>query len=155
MCIIVAISSYCWNESLTYHLLCVGRLPASLKWFNCWTTREQLNEGACLQTLLTTTCFSTFYINVFTHTCAHTHTKPYNVVVNCGAPESPAQGATEYSLTEYGAKAKYLCNTGYVLSGAESTVCTLDGTWNLPPPTCNSKLTIYYISYMLVKDNIG
>ena len=69
------------------------------------------------------------------HVYTHTHTG-----VNCGPPESPAQGATNYTSTEYGAEAKYSCNAGYILSGASVAVCNLDGTWSRPPPTCSSKL---------------
>lgn len=79
-----------------------------------------------------------------TSVCLHTHlVAPYDTGVNCGPPESPAQGATNYTSTEYGAEAKYSCNAGYVLSGASVAVCNLDGTWSQPPPTCSSKLVPY------------
>ena len=79
-------------------------------------------------------------LNLLHHlTCIHTHTHTHTGV-NCGPPESPAQGATNYTSTEYGAEAKYSCNAGYVLSGASVAVCNLDGTWSRPPPTCSSKL---------------
>lgn len=95
---------------------------------------EAQNEGACLQT---SSCFST---SLLFNTC-HDATG-----VNCGPPESPAQGSTEYTLTEYGAEARYSCNTGYVLSGARSAVCTLDETWSVPPPTCRSKYDSNYVT---------
>ena len=77
------------------------------------------------------------------HVCLHTSlVAPYDTGVNCGPPESPAQGATNYTSTEYGAEAKYSCNAGYVLSGASVAVCNLDGTWSQLPPTCSSKLVL-------------
>lgn len=75
--------------------------------------------------------------------------------MNCGPPESPAQGSTEYTSTEYGAKAKYSCNTGYVLSGARSAVCTLDGTWSIPPPTCRSKCDSNYVTKFFSNASLG
>ena len=83
---------------------------------------------------LTSECLHTQFVAP-SDTYTHTHTG-----VNCGPPESPAQGATNYTSTEYGAEAKYSCNAGYVLSGASVAVCNLDGTWSRPPPTCSSKL---------------
>ena len=68
------------------------------------------------------------------------HVVPHDTGVDCGPPESPAQGTTNYTATEYGVEAQYSCNTGCVLSGARTTVCTVDGTWSHPPPTCSSKL---------------
>lgn len=74
--------------------------------------------------------------------CLHTLHNCRDSGVDCGPPDRPTQGTTEHTSTEYGAEAKYVCNTGYVLSGVSSAVCTTDGTWSSRPPTCTSELTL-------------
>ncbi len=39
----------------------------------------------------------------------------------------------------FGAKVRYKCNTGYLMSGNPERVCQGDGYWSHNPPTCETE----------------
>uniref|UniRef100_UPI00398F24C8 C4b-binding protein alpha chain-like isoform X1 n=2 Tax=Pristiophorus japonicus TaxID=55135 RepID=UPI00398F24C8 len=53
--------------------------------------------------------------------------------INNGIAQSPPYG----DHWERGMVANYSCNSGYLLIGAKSLVCTATGEWDSDPPTCN------------------
>lgn len=42
---------------------------------------------------------------------------------------------------EYGTVVKFTCDTGYLLEGATTLICDINGTWSDSPPVCKSKET--------------
>lgn len=61
-------------------------------------------------------------------------------LVDCGDPPTDLQnGYANFSMTTYLSVVNYFCNTGYLLSGAMSTVCNASGLWNDTKPFCISE----------------
>ncbi|KAK7078998.1 C-type lectin (CTL) or carbohydrate-recognition domain (CRD) [Halocaridina rubra] len=58
--------------------------------------------------------------------------------VECGQPKEIEDGTLVLvdSRTTHGAKAVYECNTNYTIVGAETSVCSDDGTWSPEVPKC-------------------
>ena len=57
-----------------------------------------------------------------------------NIISDCNAPPSPANGAVVTSSgTTYGQQATYSCGTGYNLVGSSPGLCQADGNWKTAP----------------------
>lgn len=40
---------------------------------------------------------------------------------------------------EFGTSVTFTCDTGYLLEGARTLICDINGTWSDPPPVCKSQ----------------
>lgn len=40
---------------------------------------------------------------------------------------------------EFGTSVTFTCDTGYLLEGARTLICDINGTWSYPPPVCKSQ----------------
>ena len=78
--------------------------------------------------------------------CSGSHNTPLmGSVVDCGPPANPADGQVDISNgTVFGSTAIYICDEGYILSGAQNHTCEADGVWSLSIPSCQSECV--YIS---------
>ncbi|XP_003391963.3 PREDICTED: CUB and sushi domain-containing protein 1-like, partial [Amphimedon queenslandica] len=59
--------------------------------------------------------------------------------VDCGTPPT-VSNAMKTQLdgdTQYGARVRYNCNTGYNINGNDIISCLLNGSWSLPTPSCS------------------
>lgn len=65
----------------------------------------------------------------------------YSAVVTCDPPPLIADGtfSPEKTSYQYGDVVEYSCHKGFRLSGTKTMSCSVDGTFGLAPPTCNSK----------------
>ncbi|KAL4228764.1 hypothetical protein ACF0H5_011806 [Mactra antiquata] len=61
---------------------------------------------------------------------------PNCTIVDCGSPDTPLNGGTNYSTTTYLSQADYYCDTGYDLSGPTYAFCEESSSWSASPPTC-------------------
>ncbi|XP_060580368.1 sushi, von Willebrand factor type A, EGF and pentraxin domain-containing protein 1-like [Ruditapes philippinarum] len=90
------------------------------------------------------TCNPGFYImGVSARTCLATgfwdNLEPICTVRDCGPLATPTNGVVNIpSGTTFGQTATYICRPGYILSGAASRQCTVDGTWTDSPPICTA-----------------
>ena len=58
-------------------------------------------------------------------------------VVNCGHLINPDHGQVDTSSgTTFGSTAIYTCDTGYSLSGSQTSTCGADGMWIPSKPLC-------------------
>eukprot|EP00117_Sycon_ciliatum_P048173 scpid2370/ scgid5761/ Sushi, von Willebrand factor type A, EGF and pentraxin domain-containing protein 1; CCP module-containing protein 22; Polydom; Selectin-like osteoblast-derived protein; Serologically defined breast cancer antigen NY-BR-38 len=62
--------------------------------------------------------------------------KPACELVNCGTPGRPRNGRSSAPTTSFSSIARFSCNMGYALTGAQSALCQADGMWSAEPPTC-------------------
>ena len=62
-----------------------------------------------------------------------------NYIVDCGDPDSPANGDVSYTTTTEGSVADYSCDEGYDLNGVTQRICQSNNTWSGDVPTCESK----------------
>ena len=73
---------------------------------------------------------------------------PFSVGVSCGAPGIPSNGKVNTSAgTFFGDVARYLCDTGYTLSGPAERTCQANRTWNGSVPTCESEICSVVINF--------
>ncbi len=57
--------------------------------------------------------------------------------IECGIPRAIANGTVNLAGgTTYGSVVTYDCNPGFVLYGASTRVCSVDGNWSGPEPVC-------------------
>ncbi|KZS17024.1 putative Sushi [Daphnia magna] len=49
--------------------------------------------------------------------------------VNCGEPEEPVNGSVTFTSTNFGSKALFRCDQGFVLSGSQQRTCGSEGSW--------------------------
>ena len=81
------------------------------------------------------------FITMHTHIPLHTHK-----VVDCGAPNNPANGDVAFTLTVYNAFAVYSCEEGYNLVPTETfRTCEANGNWSGDDRACQRK-HIYHAS---------
>ena len=64
---------------------------------------------------------------------------PIHVVVDCGGLSAPMDGAVELTGTQFGDKASYYCNPGFILKGDSSRECQASGEWSGAEPVCERK----------------
>jgi len=61
----------------------------------------------------------------------------------CPLPEKPAFGKYtalgNISISQPLSRLHYACNSGYVLRGKDTVLCTLGGKWSAPAPVCRRK----------------
>ena len=69
----------------------------------------------------------------------------YNVVVDCGNPDTPTNGSISFSSTNYSSEANISCDEGYVLIGESVRNCTESGTWSNPEVECRCKAIILHM----------
>ena len=62
---------------------------------------------------------------------------PLPLVVDCGDPEAPVNGAYSCPATTYGAICTFSCNTGHTLGGWVSRTCQENG-WDGAATSCTS-----------------
>lgn len=65
-----------------------------------------------------------------------TNTKLKCKPVQCSYPDPPVNGQLYYEDTLYKSTVNYTCDEGYILDGASSAVCQIDGKWSAPEPQC-------------------
>ena len=71
------------------------------------------------------------------------------IVINCGDPGIPDNGATTGTNTTFDSVITYSCDDGFVLVGADEQICLESGNWSAPLPSCESRLcTIIIINIM-------
>ena len=63
------------------------------------------------------------------------------IVIDCGDPGTPDNGATSVTDTTVGSLANHTCDDGYLLVGATQRVCLPNETWSPDLPTCRLRLT--------------
>ena len=56
----------------------------------------------------------------------------------CPDLSDPANGMVSMTANSVGDTATFTCDAGYELNGADVLTCQSDGTWDNPPPTCES-----------------
>ena len=61
--------------------------------------------------------------------------------IDCGTLPDPPNGVVDLTTTNFESEAMYTCNLGHVLSGSNTRVCTLSGTWSGGEPVCSRKFT--------------
>ncbi|XP_051854949.1 P-selectin [Antechinus flavipes] len=62
--------------------------------------------------------------------------------IACDPLENPVHGSSNCSsLTEfqYNSRCSFQCAKGFILKGAQTTECSLSGTWTAPAPVCHAK----------------
>ncbi|XP_052796583.1 sushi, von Willebrand factor type A, EGF and pentraxin domain-containing protein 1-like isoform X2 [Mya arenaria] len=64
---------------------------------------------------------------------------PLCTIRECGHLLHPVNGMVSYINMTYGAKAFYVCETGYDLIGDDKTECLSNGSWSQLPPVCSIK----------------
>ena len=60
--------------------------------------------------------------------------------MNCGDPDSPANGDVSFTTTTEGSIADYSCDEGYDLNGLTQRICQSNNSWSESVPTCEGKL---------------
>ncbi|KAG8589288.1 hypothetical protein GDO81_006335 [Engystomops pustulosus] len=95
--------------------------------------------------ILTYKCLSGYIYNLFvspTIQCLEGFTwsilTDFCKKVICGEPEQIKNGKVQITGIDFGSKALYSCNAGYIISGNLTRKCTEDGVWEGRPPTCHS-----------------
>ena len=61
----------------------------------------------------------------------------YFAVVECGVPESPADGSVHANGTVFDSVATYNCSVGYSRHGNMTARCLASGRWSGAPPICS------------------
>lgn len=56
--------------------------------------------------------------------------------VQCPSPDPPLNGEMHYEDIVYQSTVNFTCAEGYILSGASSAVCLINGTWSAAEPQC-------------------
>ena len=62
-----------------------------------------------------------------------------SAAVRCPILSNPSNGRVTQQGSRPGARATYVCNTGYELVGLFSRICQNNGQWSGDAPTCESK----------------
>lgn len=57
-------------------------------------------------------------------------------MIDCEPLEDPANGSVLVGNTSLNGVARYSCDAGFELNGAEQLICTVNGTWSDTPPDC-------------------
>jgi CUB/sushi domain-containing protein len=89
------------------------------------------------------TCFpgynvsTTQSVRVCTITGDWSGAEPSCTPVDCGPLEPPLNGDIFVFNTTLASPARYSCGLGFKLNGDEFRVCTINGTWSGPEPTCD------------------
>uniref|UniRef100_A0A182PU12 Sushi, von Willebrand factor type A, EGF and pentraxin domain-containing protein 1 n=1 Tax=Anopheles epiroticus TaxID=199890 RepID=A0A182PU12_9DIPT len=63
---------------------------------------------------------------------------PFCKLTRCGSIDAPLNGQVILSKTSYGGEARFSCDEGFLISGAELLQCTARGSWSDHPPNCIS-----------------
>lgn len=58
------------------------------------------------------------------------------LLLDCGSLTDIPNGRVNLTGTDYGSKATYACDDGYVIVGSNIRSCTGDGVWDGMAPTC-------------------
>nr|XP_040233470.2 sushi, von Willebrand factor type A, EGF and pentraxin domain-containing protein 1-like [Anopheles coluzzii] len=59
-------------------------------------------------------------------------------LTRCGTIGAPLNGQVLLTKTSFGGEARFSCDDGFLIAGAELLHCTARGTWSGPPPDCIS-----------------
>ena len=62
---------------------------------------------------------------------------------------TPLMGSLQYSSVDVGSEARYSCNEGFLLEGANIRVCQTDGSWSGEAPT--SQRGLFYLLVLLIE----
>lgn len=62
----------------------------------------------------------------------------YPLAAVCEDLVAPANGNVTLSTNDTVTTARFLCSTGYTLSGSDSVTCLSDGTWTDDVPMCGN-----------------
>lgn len=65
--------------------------------------------------------------------------KPRCNIVTCNIPNKVENGESSWNgkgKPQYGQRIHFSCNTGYIMSGSESIICTKTGKYDSTPPQC-------------------
>uniref|UniRef100_A0A3B3DJN6 CUB and Sushi multiple domains 3b n=1 Tax=Oryzias melastigma TaxID=30732 RepID=A0A3B3DJN6_ORYME len=65
---------------------------------------------------------------------------PECIVVDCGHPGSPPNGALSGDKFTFGSTVRYSCLGGRQLKGESSRTCQLNGMWSFPMPFCSGDI---------------
>ncbi|XP_055523737.1 sushi, von Willebrand factor type A, EGF and pentraxin domain-containing protein 1-like [Wyeomyia smithii] len=65
-------------------------------------------------------------------------TSSFCKLIRCGSLGSILNGRVILSKTSYNGIARFVCDDGFYIAGAESARCTLNSTWSAPLPECIS-----------------
>ena len=60
-------------------------------------------------------------------------------VVDCGTLSNPSNGSVMFSMSTFGAMARYMCDEGLNPIGSSTRLCQADGSWEGVAPTCQSE----------------
>ncbi|KAM8884121.1 CUB and sushi domain-containing protein 3-like isoform 1-T1 [Synchiropus picturatus] len=66
---------------------------------------------------------------------------PECIVIDCGHPGSPPNGALSGDKFTFGSTVRYSCLGGRQLKGESSRTCQLNGMWSAPMPFCSGDTT--------------
>ena len=75
------------------------------------------------------------------------------VSVDCGVLDDPTNGMVSNS-TIFDSTATYTCDTGYSLTGNDTTTCLISGNWSSEPIICTSKNSITDVAVNLITKNV-
>lgn len=67
------------------------------------------------------------------------YSNPTCVIADCGPLDDPTNGEAIYTKTTFPSKAFFTCHDGFFLEGPETVICTSQGVWRLPTPSCLAK----------------
>ncbi|CAL9700477.1 unnamed protein product [Knipowitschia caucasica] len=73
---------------------------------------------------------------VCTNTGQWTKTKFTCKPVECSSPDAPVNGQMHYEDLLYQSVVNFTCDDGYILTGASSASCLIDGSWSVQEPQC-------------------
>ena len=60
------------------------------------------------------------------------------LVVTCGDPGTPSNGARQLANQNFGTTVTFTCNEGYRLEGSRQRVCQSNGEWSNQVAECKS-----------------
>ena len=61
------------------------------------------------------------------------------LAVNCGVPQTPANGNAVFTDTTLGATVMHMCRDTFELCGPETRTCLASGSWSETVPRCISE----------------
>lgn len=68
---------------------------------------------------------------------------PTGISKDCSVLPNPPNGQVTQNSTSVGSIARYSCDKGFELNGAEERECLGDGNWSEREPSCDSKHTSF------------
>ena len=76
------------------------------------------------------------------HCSLHCQFFSYCSAIECGEPQSTANGVVSVSTTTFSSIASYNCHEGYTLIGEHNRTCLSTGVWSGSTPHCTCKLAV-------------